>query len=47
MGTLALETPPDPGTGATILILDPLEWIHRITAHIPDPGHIPALLWRL
>jgi len=37
-GTLALETPPDPRTGATILILDPLEWIHRITAHIPDPG---------
>jgi hypothetical protein len=19
-------------------VLDPLEWIHRITAHIPDPG---------
>jgi hypothetical protein len=25
--------------GATRLALDPLEWIHRITAHIPpDPG---------
>ena len=35
---LALETPPDPRTGATHLVLDPLEWIHRITAHIPDPG---------
>jgi hypothetical protein len=37
-GNLALETPPDPRTGATLLALDPLEWIHRITAHIPDPG---------
>jgi hypothetical protein len=37
-GTLALETPPDPRTGATVVTLDPLEWIHRITAHIPDPG---------
>jgi len=30
-GNLALETPPDPRTGATRLALDPLEWIHRIT----------------
>jgi len=37
-GKLALETPPDPRTGATRVVLDPLEWIHRITAHIPDPG---------
>ena len=37
-GRLALETPPDPRTGATLLALDPLEWIHRLTAHIPDPG---------
>ena len=37
-GKLVLETPPDPRTGATRLALDPLEWIHRITAHIPDPG---------
>ena len=37
-GTLSLETPPDPRTGATRVLLDPLEWIHRITAHIPDPG---------
>ena len=35
---LALETPPDPRSGATRLALDPHEWIHRITAHIPDPG---------
>jgi len=37
-GRLALETPPDPRTGATVVALDPLEWIHRITAHIPDAG---------
>jgi hypothetical protein len=37
-GTLAMQTPPDPRTGATLLALDPLEWIHRITAHLPDPG---------
>jgi hypothetical protein len=36
-GTLALETPPDPRTGATRVVLDPLEWIHRISTHIPDP----------
>jgi hypothetical protein len=32
-GNLALETPTDPHTGATLKRLDPLEWIHRITAH--------------
>jgi hypothetical protein len=37
-GHLVLETPPDPRTGATSIELDPLEWIHRITSHIPDPG---------
>ena len=37
-GSLSLETPPDPRSGATRLVLDPHEWIHRITAHIPDPG---------
>jgi hypothetical protein len=37
-GSLVLETPADPRTGATSIALDPLEWIHRITCHIPDPG---------
>ena len=37
-GTLSLETPPDPRTGATRVVLDPLEWIHRISAHIPGRG---------
>jgi hypothetical protein len=37
-GSLVMETPPDPRSGATRFVLDPLEWIHRITTHIPDPG---------
>jgi hypothetical protein len=37
-GNLVMETPPDPRTGATSITLDPLEWIHRLTSHIPDPG---------
>jgi len=37
-GHRVFQTPPDPRTGTTLLTLDPLEWIHRITAHIPDPG---------
>ena len=37
-GNLVLETPPDPRTGATGLVLDALEWIPRITGRIPDPG---------
>jgi hypothetical protein len=37
-GSLVLETPPDPKSGATSIALDSLEWIHRITSHIPDPG---------
>ena len=37
-GRLVMETPPDPRTRATSIELDPLEWIHRITSHIPDRG---------
>jgi len=37
-GSLTLQTPPDPCTGATSVTLDPLELIHRIVAHIPDPA---------
>jgi hypothetical protein len=36
-GRLVMDTPPDPGTGATSIRLDPLEWIHRLASHIPDP----------
>jgi hypothetical protein len=36
-GSLAMQTPPDPRTGATILVFDSLEWIYHIT-QIPDPG---------
>jgi Putative transposase len=32
-----LEIPPDPRTGATTLVLEPLEWVRRITNQIPDP----------
>ena len=31
-GSLTLQTPPDPRTGASSMTLDPLEWIHRIVA---------------
>ena len=31
-GRLSVTTPPDPHTGATTLILDPLDWIHAVTA---------------
>jgi len=45
-GRLALETPPpDPRTGATLLALDPLEWIHR--AHPRSRAPWPTLLRRL
>jgi hypothetical protein len=37
-GLLEIQTPPDPRTGATVRIFDPLEWIHTVTAHIPDHG---------
>jgi hypothetical protein len=36
-GSLVVETPPDSQTGATSMELDPLQWFHRITSHIPDP----------
>ena len=35
-GSLLLQTPPDPKTGATTLRLAPLELIHRLTLQIPD-----------
>jgi hypothetical protein len=36
-GRVLLEVPADPATGAEVLVLDPLEWVHRITTQIPDP----------
>ena len=36
-GRVLLEIPPGPKTGATVLVLDPLEWVRRITNQIPDP----------
>jgi len=35
-GVLQIITPPDPRTGSTLRLLDPLDWIHAVTAHIPD-----------
>jgi hypothetical protein len=47
-GNLALETPPDPRSGSTRLVLDPLEWIHRITrAHTRCWDALPTILRRL
>ena len=37
-GLLQITTPPDPRTGSTVHLLDPLDWIHAVTAHIPDRG---------
>jgi hypothetical protein len=37
-GMLEITTPPDPRTGSTVRLLDPLDWIHAVTAHIPDRG---------
>jgi hypothetical protein len=36
-GSLLLQTTPDPRTGQTSIVLDPLEWIHR--THIPSLEH--------
>ena len=35
---LEITTPPDPRTGSTVRQFDPLDWIHAVTAHIPDRG---------
>jgi len=39
-GTLAMQTPPDPRTGADGVAFDLLEWIHRIMCLIPIPASI-------
>jgi hypothetical protein len=35
-GRVLIETPPDPRTGATTVVLDALEWVRRLTNQIPD-----------
>jgi hypothetical protein len=37
-GRIRISTPPDPSTGATVRVLDPLDWIHAVTNQIPDRG---------
>jgi len=34
-GRALLEIPPDPRSGATTLVLEPLEWVRRITNQVP------------
>ena len=36
-GRVLLEIPPDPKTSATVLALDSIEWVRRVTNQIPDP----------
>jgi hypothetical protein len=37
-GRVLIPTPPHPVTGATEIILDPIELVHRIVMQIPDKG---------
>lgn len=37
-GRVLIPTPPDPRTGATEIVLDPLEFIHRVAMQIPGRG---------
>ena len=37
-GRVLVPTPSDPTTGATALLLDPIEAVHRIVMQIPDRG---------
>lgn len=35
-GKAVVKTPPDPGTGATELVLDPLDLVHAVVTQIPE-----------
>src|SRR5213596_3782385 len=37
-GSIEITTRPDPRTGSTHRLFDPLDWIHAVTAHIPERG---------
>ena len=37
-GRVEVETPPDPVTGSTVLVLDRLELVHALCQQIPDKG---------
>jgi hypothetical protein len=37
-GRVQIETPPDPGSGQTVLELDALEFVHAVCQQIPDRG---------
>ncbi len=36
-GRVLIETPPDPHTGATTLVLDPRDWVRRLTNQTCPP----------
>ena len=35
-GKVEIDTPPDPGTGARVKIMDRLDFIHAVCQQIPD-----------
>ena len=37
-GRIAVDTPPDPRTGATVKVLDRLDFVHAVCQQIPDRG---------
>src|SRR5881397_4065876 len=37
-GSIEITTRLDPRTGSTHRLFDPLDWIHAVTAHIPERG---------
>ena len=37
-GRIEIDTPPDPKTGATVKVLDRLDFVHAICQQIPDGG---------
>ena len=37
-GRVEIETPPDPVTGSTVLVLDRLELVHALCQQVPDKG---------
>ena len=37
-GQVRVRTPPDPRTGETEVVLDPVEFVHALARQVPDPG---------
>lgn len=47
VGSLLLQTPPDPRTGQTSIALDPLEWIHRNHSYPRSRTTYSTFVWGL